>query len=242
MGGYRFGTRWTDELVKEKILEVSNALSLDSFPTQKQMYEVTGNHALTSAIRNRGGIEKWSEITGLSLGERQDKEVKRRIYATCKHCGKTFWQYKSNCEGKPKYCSSECYHTASRKVSYGTCEWCGKTFKKHFENHPQRFCCLECSLEYKRKQRYEHRFESGYVNEYGYRVLCFNGICIPEHIYLMEEKIGRKLNKDECVHHIDGCRSNNNIDNLMLLTKSEHSRLHRLQDIKEGKPLFGREK
>lgn len=242
MGGYRFGTRWTDELVKEKILEVSNALSLDSFPTQKQMYEITGNHALTSAIRSRGGIEKWSEITGLPLGERQDKEVKRRIYATCKHCGKTFWQYKSNCNGNPQYCSPKCYHTASRKETFGTCEWCGKTYKKKFANDPHRFCSYECYVEYRRDKRKTNVFDGGYVNGHGYRVLCFDGKEVPEHKYLMEQQLGRKLGKDECVHHIDGNRLNNDMSNLVVLSRGEHSRLHRLKEMENGKPLFGRSK
>lgn len=44
---------------------------------------------------------------------------------------------------------------------------------------------------------------------------------------LMEEKLGRPLTNDEVVHHIDENPENNNIDNLVILTKSEHCRLHR---------------
>nr|DAJ46651.1 MAG TPA: HNH endonuclease [Caudoviricetes sp.] len=44
---------------------------------------------------------------------------------------------------------------------------------------------------------------------------------------LMEEKLGRSLTNDEVVHHIDENPENNNIDNLVVLTKSEHCRLHR---------------
>lgn len=46
------------------------------------------------------------------------------------------------------------------------------------------------------------------------------------HVVLMERTIGRRLYANECVHHIDGCRSNNDISNLQLMTRSEHVKLH----------------
>lgn len=46
----------------------------------------------------------------------------------------------------------------------------------------------------------------------------------------METHIGRKLYENEHVHHIDGNKLNNEIDNLMLLTNSQHARLHRMLD------------
>lgn len=55
------------------------------------------------------------------------------------------------------------------------------------------------------------------------------------HVTVMEKRIGRKLLPDECVHHIDRNRSNNEINNLALLTKSAHARLHRFEDKLEGK-------
>lgn len=51
-----------------------------------------------------------------------------------------------------------------------------------------------------------------------------------EHTVVMERHIGRRLNKGECVHHIDGDRTNNSIDNLALMTVAAHARLHRLQE------------
>lgn len=46
------------------------------------------------------------------------------------------------------------------------------------------------------------------------------------HVVIMEEKIGRKLFANECVHHIDHNKHNNNIENLALMTRSEHAALH----------------
>ena len=54
----------------------------------------------------------------------------------------------------------------------------------------------------------------------------------------MEEFLGRKLNKNECVHHINENKLDNNIENLQLLTRGEHSSLHRKKEIDEGKKLF----
>ena len=50
--------------------------------------------------------------------------------------------------------------------------------------------------------------------------------CIYEHQKVMEDYLGRYLEKGEVVHHKDLCKTNNNIENLQLLTMSEHSKLH----------------
>ena len=47
-----------------------------------------------------------------------------------------------------------------------------------------------------------------------------------EHRKIMEEHLGRKLRPDEDVHHINGCKTDNRIENLLVLTKSEHTALH----------------
>jgi len=46
------------------------------------------------------------------------------------------------------------------------------------------------------------------------------------YIYLMEQKIGGPIPKMHCVHHTDGNRMNNNIDNLELLSRKEHAAKH----------------
>lgn len=50
--------------------------------------------------------------------------------------------------------------------------------------------------------------------------------CVYEHQLVMEKRIGRYLKKEEVVHHIDGNKSNNDINNLLLLTNSDHAKLH----------------
>jgi len=42
----------------------------------------------------------------------------------------------------------------------------------------------------------------------------------------MEEKLGRKLNDSEIVHHINGIRDDNRIENLSLMSPSTHCATH----------------
>jgi len=50
---------------------------------------------------------------------------------------------------------------------------------------------------------------------------------MDEHRLVMEKHLGRILTKKEVVHHIDGNKSNNELDNLMLFpTKSIHTKYH----------------
>lgn len=47
------------------------------------------------------------------------------------------------------------------------------------------------------------------------------------HRYIIQQKLGRPLRKNEVVHHIDMNPSNNSVDNLMVMNNSEHLYLHR---------------
>lgn len=50
---------------------------------------------------------------------------------------------------------------------------------------------------------------------------------IAEHRVVMERHLGRRLKRSEHVHHKDGNRQNNAIENLEILTSSEHTRIHK---------------
>lgn len=51
-----------------------------------------------------------------------------------------------------------------------------------------------------------------------------------EHILIMEQDLGRSLNKNECVHHLDGNKGNNRLENLLLMTNSTHAKIHKWID------------
>jgi intein/homing endonuclease len=51
-----------------------------------------------------------------------------------------------------------------------------------------------------------------------------------EHIYIMEKYLGRYINITEEIHHINGIRDDNRLENLQLCTKSEHKKIHKTEN------------
>ena len=48
------------------------------------------------------------------------------------------------------------------------------------------------------------------------------------HRVTVEAFLGRKLEQSELVHHIDGNKTNNKIENLKLISRSSHAKEHQL--------------
>ena len=53
------------------------------------------------------------------------------------------------------------------------------------------------------------------------------------HRKIMEDHIGRKLTPDEVVHHKNGDRMDNRLDNLELTTRSEHQKILHKNDLEQ---------
>lgn len=84
----------------------------------------------------------------------------------------------------------------------------------------------------------EHPSSRKKAPDYGY---------VLEHRYVMEKHLGRLLLKTEVIHHLDGCKSNNIIDNLIVCSSAkEHNIIHTEMQmfveklIREGKVYYDR--
>jgi hypothetical protein len=83
-----------------------------------------------------------------------------------------------------------------------------------------------------------HYTSKGYVFEYcpdhpnncdGY---------VLQHRLVVERSIGRILDKEELVHHINGVKTDNRIENLAIMKRGEHIRSHKVNAPRDDKGRF----
>lgn len=136
----------------------------------------------------------------------------------CQTCG---LQFHSPPSRKAKFCSHPCYQSSLRvgkgpKWEARQCAHCGESFDYLPGQGVGKFCSTSCSNDHRR---------TGSVTD-GYRWIWVAGTKIMEHRHVMQEYLGRTLGSDEHVHHINENRSDNRIENLMVMTASEHISHH----------------
>lgn len=65
-----------------------------------------------------------------------------------------------------------------------------------------------------------------YIDQKGYRWITVDGEYEFEHRAVASKFLGRPLHKKELVHHINGDKLDNRIENLSIVTRSEHMLIH----------------
>ena len=151
----------------------------------------------------------------------------------------------------PKFCSRSCAATwnqgaaatakvisSRRKASPKICPVCGKEFvRPNGQTKGAVNCSRNCAAVALKKELkvYPKGDEIRKIDKYiGYARIYLPGHpeantrgYVYEHRVIAEQSIGRRLEKNEVVHHINGIRHDNRPENLQVMDRIEHSKLRK---------------
>jgi len=115
------------------------------------------------------------------------------------------------------------------------CQQCGKRFEVYpYREKSARFCSRSCGSSFTR-----NRWKGGRtVKPNGYIMVNVDGKYVYEHRHLMAQRVGRPLERDEAVHHINGRRGDNRPENLCLINKKEHDSMESKRRREEDPTSF----
>lgn len=115
---------------------------------------------------------------------------------------------------KAKFCSVECA-TSARKPPPQFCQTCGEIIPKPRPGRNTKFCSIKCSAASQRKEQLPR-----------YRNKKVNGQSFLEHRWIMAQHLDRPLLTTEHVHHKNGIKTDNRIENLEIMDRSDHGKFH----------------
>ena len=136
------------------------------------------------------------------------------------------------------FCSVKCRPQNMRKrpILYRKCLICGIIFKWKFRAERKgEYCGFMCSQKGiainsigKRSEKMRKRTSGKCYIKFGSR---------HEHRVIVEKSLGRKLSFNEVVHHLNHNRKDNRLENLQVMLRSEHTRLHTIEMHKKRMEL-----
>lgn len=122
-----------------------------------------------------------------------------------------------------------------------TCKYCDSKFLVWpGRSETAQFCSISCNISNRNKENAksygELTLSHGYLKiKLPDHPFCDKSGYVFLHRYVAEQHLGYPIDpKEYAVHHIDEVKTNNNLDNLVVIRHSAHMRLHALKKWKEG--------
>lgn len=126
-------------------------------------------------------------------------------------------------------------HISYLRRTYGVIKICNTCKIKFFTKNrkdvrPMQFCSKSCIRNLGPKRHWaigKKIIRGGYIKVMlPYYPTADRQGRVWEHRYVMEKHIGRLIQDHEVIHHIDGNKQNNTIDNLRLMSAYDHAVMH----------------
>lgn len=161
---------------------------------------------------------------------RADQQIAQRKDQKCEQCGKDFWN-----KHPQRFCSNACRSTfdtgkCRKQELPHVCPICEKLFERTPRRPWRKTCSPKCARALGNQTcgvpgplRNDWNGGTRYQTKAGY-VMVYAGQGLEsrlEHRVVMEQHLGRPLERYENVHHLNGIRNDNRIENLELWSKPQ---------------------